>query len=70
MISQCANPACGRELHYLRDGKIYLLEVSAKTGGKRREHFWLCGECSKSMILTYVDQSDVKAVRRDTSLRK
>jgi uncharacterized membrane protein YphA (DoxX/SURF4 family) len=23
MVSQCANPNCRRELHYLRDGKIY-----------------------------------------------
>ena len=70
MISQCANPACRRKLHYLRNGKMYLFEVSTKTGGKRTEHFWLCGECSKSMILTCVNQSDVKAVRQDAGLRK
>jgi hypothetical protein len=32
MIRQCANPASRRELHYLRNGKIYLFEVSTKTG--------------------------------------
>lgn len=64
MIGQCANPECGRELRYLRSGKIYLFEVSAKTGGRRREHFWLCGECSDRMALICVNQSEVRAVHR------
>jgi hypothetical protein len=65
MISRCANPDCRRELHYLRDGKIYQFVLSTKTGSKRLEHFWLCGECSKTMILIRVDQSQVKAERKD-----
>ena len=62
MVSECANPDCRRELHYLRDGKIYQFVLHTKTGSKRLEHFWLCGECSKTMILICVDQSEVKAV--------
>jgi hypothetical protein len=62
MVSQCANPDCRRELHYLRDGKIYQFVVSRRTGDKRLEHFWLCGECSKTMILICMDQSEVKIV--------
>jgi hypothetical protein len=54
MVSQCANPDCRRELHYLRDGKLYQFVLSPKTGGKRLEHFWLCGERSKTMILICV----------------
>jgi hypothetical protein len=65
MISQCANPDCRRELHYLRDGKIYQFVFSSQTGNKRLEHFWLCGECSKTMILICVDQSEVKTVGKD-----
>jgi hypothetical protein len=65
MISQCANPDCGRELHYLRDGKIYQFVLSTRAGSKRLEHFWLCGECSKSMILICVNKSEVKTVRKD-----
>jgi hypothetical protein len=67
MVSQCANPDCRRELHYLRDGKIYQFVLSPKTGGKRLEHFWLCGECSKTMILICVNQSEVKTVGRKDS---
>jgi hypothetical protein len=48
MISNCANPECSKPLHYLRDGKIFLLQFrSAETqNAKRVEHFWLCGVCS------------------------
>jgi hypothetical protein len=63
MVSQCANPDCGRELHYLRDGKVYQFVLSTKTGMERLEHFWLCGECSKTTILTCVNQSEVKTKR-------
>ncbi len=65
MVSQCANLDCRRELHYLRDGKIYQFVLSRKTDSKRLEHFWLCGECSKSMILICVGQSEVKIVGKD-----
>jgi len=62
MVSQCANPDCRRKLHYLRDGKIYQFVLSLKTGSKRLENFWLCGECSKTMILICVDQPEVRTV--------
>jgi hypothetical protein len=64
MVSQCANPDCRRELRYLRDGKIYAFATSSGNGSKSLEHFWLCGECSKSMTLTCLKQSEVKTVRR------
>src|ERR1700676_4777351 len=60
MVSQCANPDCRRELRYLRDGKIYIFAMSTGNGSKSLEHFWLCGECSKSMTLTCL-----KAVRSE-----
>ena len=65
MVSQCANPDCRRELHYLREGKIYQFVVRLKTGGKQLEHFWLCGECSKTMILICANQSEVQIVGKD-----
>lgn len=48
MVSQCANPGCGKQLHYLRDGKIFLLQVQCADGkrARRAEHFWLCGACA------------------------
>ncbi len=62
MVRQCANPDGRLELHYLRDGKIYQFVLSAKAGSKRLEHFWLCGERSKTMILICGNPSEVKIV--------
>ena len=69
MVSQCANPDCKRELRYLRDGKIYAFQLSTGTKQTRLEHFWLCGECSKRMILTCVNHSEIKTVM-ETTLHK
>jgi hypothetical protein len=63
MISQCANPDCKRELRYMRDGRVYQFVLSTKTGSKRLERFWLCGDCSQTMILTCVNQFEVKTNR-------
>jgi hypothetical protein len=56
MVSQCVNPKCGKSLHYLRDGKIFLLNVRSDEGSNvsRMEHFWLCGECSVKYIVKQV----------------
>jgi len=53
MVSQCVNPKCGKELHYLRDGKIVLLKVQSDDGSNlmRLEHFWLCGDCSAEYVV-------------------
>jgi hypothetical protein len=64
MVSQCANPGCRRELHYLRDGRIYAFAISAGNGSKSLERFWLCGECSNSMTLTCLNQTEVKTAPR------
>jgi hypothetical protein len=61
MVSKCANPGCGRPLHYLRDGRVFLFEhsvASAKHGEKRHrrfEHYWLCGDCAPCMTLVKDD---------------
>jgi hypothetical protein len=61
MVNRCANPECKRELHYLREGMIYVFPLPTPTGAKRVEHFWLCGTCSKSMVLICQNQSDVQS---------
>jgi hypothetical protein len=57
---QCANPRCSKELLYLRDGRLELLEleshshdrVAAEDGfpvkSSPSRFFWLCGECAKT----------------------
>jgi hypothetical protein len=44
MISQCLNPKCRKELHYLRNGRV--IRTTRRAGTEVQvEHFWLCGEC-------------------------
>jgi|HubBroStandDraft_6_1064221.scaffolds.fasta_scaffold1419730_2 hypothetical protein len=57
MVSHCANPKCGKPLHYLRDGRIFVFDVTAieaDENGKRSrrmEHYWLCGVCAQTMAM-------------------
>ena len=38
------NPACRKELHYLRNGRV--IRTTRRIGAQVQvEHFWLCGEC-------------------------
>ena len=59
MLSKCANPQCSTSLHYLRDGKVFQVEMSrpvpidGRKPLRRVEHFWLCGPCSETQTLTY-----------------
>ncbi len=60
MLANCANPLCSRPFLYLRRGTLFRLEpdygltngaVSDGDTGWKVEHFWLCGDCSKSVTL-------------------
>ncbi len=57
MVNNCANPSCNKPLHYLRDGRIFVFEVTGDAvgaDGKRSrhlEHYWLCGDCAPTMVL-------------------
>lgn len=46
MISQCMNPSCHCELHYLRSGRV--VRITHGTAPVQVEHFWLCGECNRN----------------------
>jgi hypothetical protein len=60
---QCANPQCSKELLYLREGRVELLELESHFNDQLRpddgafamkslpsRFFWLCGECTKTYI--------------------
>jgi hypothetical protein len=64
MLSKCANPACSKTFLYLRQGKLFRLEVSldndpetdtaasyqeSSTSRLRHEYFWLCESCSRTL---------------------
>lgn len=84
MLSKCANPSCSATFRFLREGRILLVESPAAKGKleslatRRREHFWLCDSCSKTLtmvshssgahVVPLEDESKAKAVKKETSL--
>jgi hypothetical protein len=61
MLDHCANPKCAKPLRYLREGRIFVFDsVSSSQDGVKRphrlEHYWLCGECSQTLILEKTQQ--------------
>ena len=72
MVSKCANPGCSAPFHYLRDGKVFQLQIEGRLApgpqllhpakpASHVEHFWLCGACSSIMTLL-VDNGKVVTV--------
>src|SRR3954464_15169070 len=39
MVSKCANPACSTPFHYLREGKIFKLEVEVTPSANAEDAF-------------------------------
>jgi hypothetical protein len=58
MLSKCLNPVCSTPFRYLREGRIFKLEIPLPGSSgytHRRELFWLCGPCSKTMMVVLRD---------------
>jgi len=56
VIEACANPECGKILHYLREGRIFAFSIAEREGDvgqatARVEHYWLCGRCCDRFTL-------------------
>ena len=64
LAMQCANPRCSKELLYFREGRLELLELESHSDHRfkpddgafamrpsRSKFFWLCGECTKTLIV-------------------
>jgi hypothetical protein len=69
MLSKCANPQCHAPFHYLRDGRLFQIEIGGgprlvtdKKPQFRVEYFWLCSGCAASMTLAYQPGKGVSAV--------
>jgi len=76
MVNNCANPGCGKPLHYLREGRIYIFDATvgdSEPGVKRLrrlEHYWLCGACSEVMILMQDPQGMIRVVSKAPAIRR
>ena len=76
MVAKCANPNCTNEFHYLRNGRLFIVEVDENSrltalgpqpvGDRKKahriEHYWLCDECAPSLTLAIDRQQGVVAV--------
>jgi hypothetical protein len=57
MVGQCLNPLCVASFHYLRGGKLFLVNSHDYRGGRKDvhhrgvEYFWLCDSCALRMTL-------------------
>jgi hypothetical protein len=78
LVMQCANPRCSKELLYLREGRLELLELESHSDDQFRpddgafamkslpsKFFWLCGECAKSHIIKRWTTSGLVLVLRN-----
>ena len=63
MIAECFNPACRRQLHYLREGCVVRVVTNAGSN-VGIEHFWLCGDCCQTFSLQVVAEGKVNMVSR------
>jgi hypothetical protein len=55
-----------KPLHYLREGTVYIFEITDGEASIRRthqlEHYWLCGECSMDHRLERTPNREVRLV--------
>ena len=78
LTMQCANPQCFKELLYLREGRLELLELEPHADDQLRPDdgafamrplpskcFWLCGECAITYILKRWTASGLVVVLRN-----
>ena len=76
MVNQCANPSCGKPLHYLREGRIFVFDLPDlnppvhATGGRARrlQHFWLCGVCSETMVMEQTSEMEIRVAAKSRKL--
>jgi hypothetical protein len=83
MVTKCANATCSNEFHYLRKGRLFLVEVddrgpvapgpqlvTERKRPQRVEHYWLCDECVETLTLAIDRQRGVVTVPTGTPVAR
>jgi len=84
MVTKCANHECANEFHYLRNGRLFIVEVDdrshwlalgAQPAGERKkphriEHYWLCDECAPRLTLVIDRERGVVAIPTGTAVAR
>jgi hypothetical protein len=68
MLSECANPDCRKEFD-CHQGRFFRFHAVHDENGQPRNthgvvHFWLCGRCSQTYSLDYVEDCGVTVRHR------
>jgi hypothetical protein len=63
MLQKCANPQCTTPFRYLRNGKLFQVDIDRqgdiqispvlRHGPVKTEYFWLCDECAASVTIKF-----------------
>ena len=62
MVHKCANPVCSVNLVYLRQGKLFEVEIQVTGSSAKREYYWLCGQCTMNYTLCFDGERRALAV--------
>jgi hypothetical protein len=69
MLAKCANPDCDAPFRYLREGRLFRMDVgggpqlvSEKKPPFHIEYFWLCSRCADRMTLRHEPGKGVIAI--------
>jgi hypothetical protein len=72
MVDYCANPKCMKPLHYLREGTIFIFEVTdsyadaSMQSTHQLDHYWLCGQCSTVHRLERTPNNELRLVPKQS----
>lgn len=74
MVGKCANPECSVRFKYLRDGKLFHIDMREYGGPDGTcevcgcplhvRHFWLCNTCSQRMTIAVTKAGLVQVIDR------
>src|SRR5277367_6567273 len=62
VVHKCANPVCSAKLVYLRQGKLFEVEIQVTGSSSKREYYWLCGQCAMNYRLCFDGERSTLAV--------
>jgi hypothetical protein len=72
VVDYCANPKCMKPLLYLREGTVYIFEITDGDDSARSthqlQHYWLCGECSMDHRLERTAKREVRLIAKQPQL--
>jgi hypothetical protein len=56
VVSHCANPECGNEFLYLRDGELFVIKPVPQSS---TQYYWLCSSCAGHLRVVHDPRTGV-----------